>query len=163
MKRQLHDMQRINNLCCLKIVGVPKSTLCNYDWQIIKNLANHYRINLEPDDVKFCSRLKGKAQMPPIMVRFGSKNTPLKLSDISEDNIESRVYINEHLTQHNLTIYHECLRIQLLKYIATVLTRRGSVYISESSNKESGLVRVESIYQSYLRDKYPMAYTHITR
>lgn len=171
VKRQLLDMQRINNLCCIKIIGVPVSANRGLDIQVVKKIAKHYNVMIEPKDIEFCHRLKGKSQTPPIMVRFSSKNiaeniiakyfrsngeTPLKLSNISEENIDSRVYINEHLTQHNMTLLYECARIKRLKLISKVMTRRGNVFISQSSNKESDLIKVESI--ACLQDMFPTAF-----
>lgn len=170
VKRQLSNLQRVNNLCSLKICGIPVSTEKNYDITAIKNIAKFYNINLNHNSIDYCSRLKIKDKtknIAPIVVRFSTKviaeeilhsyfeSKPLVLSDVTEETVHSRIYINENLTQQNLRLYYECLRLKRSKQISKVMSRRGTVYISEA--KDSKPIKIESL--EYLRTKYPLPTT----
>lgn len=101
-KRQLSDIHRLNNLCCLTISGVPKiSSEDNSDVEIILKITQHYGITLSRRSIVFCSRLKTAKTIAPILVRFSSRqlaeelfrayfeSDPLLLSDISSEAIAS--------------------------------------------------------------------------
>lgn len=175
---QLHNSQRINNLSCINVYGIPLSPAKNYEIDIIKNIALHYNINLPQKSIQLCYRLGSRKNMTssknetekfsPIMVRFSTSeiadeilqayfrsNEPLKLSDVSDETIASRVFIGEHLTQHALKIYKECSRLKRRNIIAKVFTRDGNVFISESMDKSTKLIKVNSI--DFLKKLFPSA------
>lgn len=83
-------------------------------------------------------------------------SAPLKLSDITDDIITSRIYICEHLFNNNLTIYNEYRRLLRAKIIAKVSTRKSSVFIYETSGNDSRALRIDSV--DFLRNKFPEGY-----
>lgn len=178
---QLHNLQRINNQCCLNFFGIPQSTSKDVDTSAIKKIAALYNIPLDNKSIQYCSRLSSRSatggatarnKIPPLMVRFANREIakeildryfgaerPLKLSDISDETIDSRVYIGEHLTQHALKIYRECSRLKYRKYLSKVYTRGGSVFVYLTAEKTAKSIRIDSM--DTLRAKFPVAYDMI--
>lgn len=174
MKKQFHAVQRINNLNCLKILGVPVSSKPNYDKQVVAKIASFYSIELPPNSLEFCRRLRSNnsATIPPIIVRFAMRaipesilshyfsSAPLTLSNITDETVASRIVICEQLTSQNYKIYYECIRLRRLKVINKVSTRKGNVFIVDASEQHSLPIRVDSI--DFLRKKYPQAFNSLS-
>lgn len=167
VKRQLANLQRTNNLSSLKFSNIPYSAEKNYDISMIKGFASFYNINITHKSIEYCSRLKSKKKsdaIAPIIVRFSSKELaeeildryfdgdPLLLSNVTNKNLNSRIYISENLTYSNLRIYHECLRLKKNNLVLKVMTVRGNVFIAETAH--SKLVKVNTL--DFLRTKFPL-------
>lgn len=165
VKQQLENINRINNLCCLNIYGVPRSADVDYDVSIIHKIAMHFKIHLPQNAIQFCRRMvkSPKAELSsPIFVRFSTKDvaqgilqnyftsSPLLLRNITEEDLSSRVYINEHLTQTALKISHECYRLKKLSVISKVYTRNGHVFVSKGDGAKS--IRIDTM--DFLRTRF---------
>lgn len=169
---QLQNMQRINNLNCINIIGIPISPEKNYDYIIIKRIAEFLNVTLHDGAIQFIRRLSNpKANSasnnpPPIMVRFSSRviaesildeyfkaDHSITLNDITEDKLTSRVFITEHLTSSALKIYRECYRLKKLNIIAKVFTKHGYIFTSESHDKTTQLLKFNSLEE--VKKKYP--------
>lgn len=178
VQSQLHNLNRINNQCCLNFFAIPQSPTKDYDRIIINKIAAHYNIQLDDRSIQYCSRLSGRKtslndtarhKIPPIMVRFANRELandlmdryfkaehPLKLSDVSDVSINSRVFIGEHLTPHALRIYRECTRLKYRKFLTKAYTRGGNIFIHVTADKTSRPLKIDSL--ELLRLKLPHAY-----
>lgn len=176
VQHQLNSLQIINNRHCINVFGIPQSTIKEYDSTVIKKIASYLNVPIDDKSMLYCNRLTKRKpnsvagnNIPPIMVRFRSSGTAedilnayygsktsLKLSDVTDELAQSRVYISEFLTKHTLIIYRECCRLKHRGVIMKVFTRGGHVYASESADKSTSLMKVDSM--EYLRKKYPNAY-----
>lgn len=160
VKHQMHNIRRLNNLCCLNIADVPVSQAEGYDKLLVQKLAVFYEIDLQTNSIQYCRRLTSHRSkgIPPILVRFASRDiaesilnkyysakNPLLLSDVTTESIASRIYINEYLTPQTFRIYRECLRLKHQKKISKVFTRRGNVFIVYGPAIDTKQAKVESL------------------
>lgn len=78
-KMQKQNFQRLNNLNCINVAGIPQSSELGHDRLIIHNIAKFYGIKLQPSDIMFIRRLSSQktssSPVAPIFVRFSSRNT----------------------------------------------------------------------------------------
>lgn len=161
VKIQLQNIQRLNNLFCLNVSGVPQNKQPGYDIMVINNIAQHYGVQLDTKAIQFCRRMgvnqaKG---ISTIFVRFSSTHIVesildkyfgdtdrLTLANITDESVNSRVYIGEHLTSFAMTLYRECLRLKKQNVITKVYTRRGHVFATTAgSGSNTKSTKIESL------------------
>lgn len=53
MQKQMQNFQRINNLSCINISGIPESADASHDMIIVNKF---YKLNLQPNDIVFHRR-----------------------------------------------------------------------------------------------------------
>lgn len=75
--------------------------------------------------------------------------------------IDSRVFICDHLTQHNLQIYNEYLKLKHAKLIVKISTRKGNAYIHEAKNSQSRPQLMDSI--DFLHKKFNEHYASLLK
>lgn len=105
------------------------------------------------------------------MVRFSSRNTveqlltkyytmpkQITLSDISDETIEFRVYLNEHLTSSTFKIQRECLKLKKQKVLSKVIIKKGHVYISKEANRKP--TRIDTMEEVQQINSQPSASRH---
>lgn len=159
VKSQIDNMHRLNNLCCINISGIPQSNESGYDEKVVNNIANFLDVDLGSSGILFCRRLgKSDGKSPPILVRCVSRelaenlmskyyaaNSKLMLSDICDEKINQRVYINEQLTNNGLRIFRECYRLKKKGMLSKVYTRKGIVYAIVNEGVDRKLSKIETI------------------
>lgn len=132
-----------------------------------KSIQYFYRIKPRNDNNQATNNNSLVGKLPPLVVRFTSNDlakdilqafykskTELKLSEVSNELINSRVYLSEHLSQHTLKIFRECQKLKRDpgNSVAKVLTRDGNVFVSESKDKSTRLIKISTL--DYLQKKF---------
>lgn len=172
IKAQIHNLNKINNLGTINIFGVPTSESGdkNHDFDIVIWIAKFYNVSINKNYIHYVRRLSNTTASkspPPITVKFVSREISINilreyfksskqavLKDILDVDLVSKIYIAEHLTKQLLKVYRECCRLKKLNVIAKVHTRNGNVYASENSNKDSRMIKFNSIEE--VHKQYPL-------
>lgn len=135
--------ERLNHFV---IYGVPVAITGNDILQIVERICIKYDKNFCKDNVQ-CFRLNNDNNYPPILVKFFSrsardavffnyiKKRDLMLSDVAEGNeIQHRIYINEHLAKQDASIVRECRTLKADKKIQYFFLRNGKIFILIAGN-----------------------------
>lgn len=93
---------------------------------------------------------KGASPRKPILVKFSSRGTRdlvlLARKKLKSQSAEtSRIYINEHLTQVNATIFAETRKMVKNKSIYATWSRNGRIFYKRSDNESEKPTRVDAL------------------
>jgi len=95
-------------------------------------------------------RSNGKNPHRPLLVQFNNPRARLsvlyarkELKNISEEN--SRIYINEHLTSLNASLFAEARKLVKKKLLHAAWSREGRIYVKRSDNTAERPQRVNSL------------------
>lgn len=124
----------------------------------LKNIFNRlcYTLDLNPPALKnvFRTHRRNNTDDPPVILQFASvreRNTVLKavaiyrkqsnrslcLHDLGFEGSNSKVFVNESLTQRNRSLLQHAVRMKKRKQLFAVYTKFGSVFIKISAKGES--------------------------
>lgn len=150
LKSQEAKFERSKNIM---IYGVPNDPATAIG-DVVKNICSKYDENLNMDNVS-CFRLKKSGDSSitsPILCKFSSKiardkvffkyiaRRDLKLADVmGAAGIDSRIYINEHLSKDEAVIVRKCRELKRNNRIKHFFLRDGNVFVSMTAEKKSAI------------------------
>lgn len=144
----LHNLQRnirLSNLLLSSLPDIPQTVNLK---NIIVQIAVFLKCPIDLKDLDSCFRIKSRnGKVQDVLIKFRNKCVrddllsayltygSLKLSDVCPElNINSRLYINEHLTSYNNYLMRAATKLRHQNVIFKCYSRNGNVYIRKHQN-----------------------------
>ena len=82
----------------------PEMEITTLENQVVAFIRSELEVEIEPNETEACHTLKGKKEVPDIIVRAINRKSKTSLMRNAKKLRGSRIFINEHLTKSNATL-----------------------------------------------------------
>ena len=162
LKESFNDLEQYSRRDCLEIRGIPKSSsVIREDTEIVVELGRKIGVDLNKEDISTSHRLPNKvkpngdrALFPPaIIVKFTSRDVRENLyrarkalKDITSHDLgyseDSRMFINESLTQSNKELFKDCLKVKKDNGFKFLWTNGGKIFVRKDQHEGSKVIQI---------------------
>jgi vacuolar-type H+-ATPase subunit I/STV1 len=157
-KNENDQYERANNL---EILGVPQKD-GEQVRDIVLNIASKLEVSITASDLIFCRRVSpwtkqtGSRTPPKIIVKFISRDKvdniisairrkkKLTTRDMEMDNMDSRIFLNYHLTIENKRLLKRTKEVAGIKEYQYCWVKRCLIYVRKNDKSPAMLIRREA-------------------
>ena len=107
----------------------PKNETCTLETQVVQFIEAEMDIKLENHEIVACHSLKGKKEIPDIIMRVTNRKTKTKLFRSARTLKGTQVFFNEHLTKKNAMLARTARTLRKNGQIMNTWTRNCKVFI----------------------------------
>lgn len=148
----LDDLEQYGRRMNVRIAGINEDEEEDTD-QVVIDFAKRINVNIRPDDIDRCHRVKRREREPnpnvetpfqddarplEIIVKFTNSKARLALMKgrATLRRSKSNVFINEDLTAGRKELTYECRKLRRANKISRVWTYNGNVYIKDNNDTQ---------------------------
>lgn len=146
----------------IMIYGVPNSVAADVQ-EVVHKICAKYDETFDGTNVS-CFRLKAaQGAAPPVIAKFSSKKArdavffgylknikenKLKLKDVlntGDIDLETRIFLNEHLSKHEAEVMKECRSLKKANKIQRYFIRTGNIFVGLTVNTKERIGPIMSV------------------
>ena len=102
----------------------PETEITTLENQVVAFIQNKLEVEIEPNEIEACHTLKGKKEVPDIIVRVTNRKSKTSLMTNSKKLRGPHIFINEHLTKSNATLAKIARQLRKSGQIMNTWTRK---------------------------------------
>ena len=122
----------------------PEMEITTLENQVVAFIQNKLEVEIEPNKIEACHTLKGKKEVPDIIVRVTNRTLLMRNAKKLRG---TRTFMNEHLTKSNAAISKIARQLRKSGQIMNTWTRNCKVFIKMLTGQVTAIKNMDGFHK----------------